>query len=123
MIICEKPITLKELIDTIFPKREFDYVTERIYTGNIDAFTDSSDTIAFGEFAISHTNGLHLVSLDGDTYDLDEIVIAYEEWFDPNNKIYNGLTIIVAGEYITPKKSNPQEKQIKKENTLWNIQS
>lgn len=96
MIIFNEPVTLYNLIENIItPKRDFDYVVRRTYTEEFP-FTENSDTIFSGVLAINHANGLHIDSLDGDTYSLNTKVIAYEEWTDPDNGIYNGLDIIIS---------------------------
>lgn len=99
MIYCKEPITIETLVkDILTPQRDFDYVSYRMFLGKIEQFTKTSETIFAGCFAISCIGGLHIASLDGDTYSLLENVLAYEEWTDPDNNVYNGLTIIVASE-------------------------
>ena len=96
MTICNEPITLLDLIDKVITtKRDFDYLVRRTYIEEFP-FTEDSDTIYSGVFAISHNNGVHIVSLDGDMYSLNTKIIAYEEWTDPDNGIYNGLDIIIS---------------------------
>ena len=85
-----------DLIDKVItPKRDFDYVVRRNYIEEFP-FTENSDTVYSGVFAISHNNGVHIVSLGGDMYSLNTKIIAYEEWTDPDNGIYNGLDIIIS---------------------------
>ena len=84
-----------DLIDKVItPKRDFDYVVIRTYIEEFP-FTEDSDTIYSGVFAISHNNGVHIASLDGDMYSLNTKIIAYEEWSDLDNSIYNRLDIII----------------------------
>lgn len=77
-----------DLIDKVItPKRDFDYVVIRTYIEEFP-FTEDSDTIYSGVFAISHNNGVHIVSLDGDMYSLNTKITAYKEWTNPDNGIY-----------------------------------
>ena len=77
-----------DLIDKVItPKRDFDYVVIRTYIEEFP-FTEDSDTIYSGVFAISHNNGVHIVSLDGDMYSLNTKITAYKEWTNSDNGIY-----------------------------------
>lgn len=95
MTICNEPITLLALIDKVItPKRDFDYVVRRNYIEEFP-FTEDSDTIYSEVFAISHNNGVHIVSLDGDMYSLNTKIIAYEEWTNETH-----IADICIGNYV-----------------------
>lgn len=87
MTLCTPPITIEELVNKIAPNRDFDYVSYRLYLGQEKDYTLDSESIFAGCFAISRINGLHIASLDGDTYSLSEKVLAYEEWIDEKNNV------------------------------------
>lgn len=92
-------MTIKDLA-----KKNYDYVSYRL---TLREWNDSDindenlrmehSTFA-GTFAI--TDG-KIKPLDGDTYDLSEEVLWYEEWTDEENDIKSGLTIIVPAEWIS----------------------
>ena len=96
MTLCTPSITIEDLVNSIAPNRDFDYVSYRLYLGAEKDYTLDSESIFAGCVAISHTNGLHIISLDGDTYSLTEKVLAYEEWTDEKNNVNNGLTIVLS---------------------------
>ena len=95
MILCEKPYpTIKNILENIQPPRAFDYVSYHLYLGEPDTFTETSEHEFAGYFATNKANDI--ISLNHDTYDINEKVLAYEEWIDTKNHVYNGLTLIVA---------------------------
>ena len=82
-------MTVKDLIKN----KDYDYISWRI---NLDEPTRKiigDDDIFFG---CCRSEGGKLISLDGDIYSEDEIVLKYEEWSEPD--IANGLTVIVGEE-------------------------
>ena len=96
MTTCTPPITIEQLVKEIAPNCDFDYVSYRIFLGHNNEYKPDSETIFAGCFAISYVNGLHINSLDGDTYSLGENVLAYEQWISEKDGINNGLTIVVS---------------------------
>lgn len=86
MIENTKPsLTIGDLIKN----KDYDYVEYRI---TIPVLYYGVDDIFAGEFK---TKNGKIISLDGDGYSLDQKIVSYEEWDDPENGIKNGLTIIV----------------------------
>lgn len=79
--------TIKEVIKN----KDYDYVSYRI------SHTSDEDGIFAGCFK---TENGKIISLDGDSYSLNEKVIASEEWKDEEENINNGLTVIVEGNWI-----------------------
>lgn len=77
-----------------------------------DVFTDEQKIMLYdmhkrkidmadGTFAgCFKTENGKIISLDGDSYSLNEKVIASEEWEDEEENINNGLTVIVEGNWI-----------------------
>ena len=80
-------MTIGELIKN----KDYDYVSYRL------TLRDGSDTFA-GCFA---SKDGEIIPLDGDIYDKDEEVLSYEEWYDTEEGIQSGLTVIVKGEWIS----------------------
>ena len=80
-------MTIGDLIE----RKDYDYVSYRL------TLRDGSDTFA-GCFA---SKGGEIIPLDGDIYDKDEEVLSYEEWYDTEEGIQSGLTVIVKGEWIS----------------------
>ena len=86
MIKYDKPyLTIGDLIKD----KDYDYVSYRI------SFPHEEKGIFAGCFK---TNNGKIISLDGDVYDLNEKVIASEEWENSEADVKNGLTIIVENE-------------------------
>ena len=79
--------TIKEVIKN----KDYDYVSYRII------HISDEDGIFAGCFK---TENGKIISLDGDSYSLNEKVIASEEWKDEEENINNGLTVIVEGNWI-----------------------
>ena len=80
----ESHLTIGDLIKN----KDYDYVEYRITIPPIY----ETDSIFAGAFK---TKNGKIISLDGDDYSLDQGIVSYEEWDDPENGIKNGLTIIV----------------------------
>lgn len=78
-------------IGDLIREKDYNVVIYRMQLSDEDSFFA-------GMFAAK--NG-KITSLDGDTYDLEEEVLASEEWTNPDDKESNqNLTIIVKGEYM-----------------------
>lgn len=93
-------------IGKIIAAKDFDYVAYREYDekGTLPPATgNNTDGKFFGCFKV--TNG-KIISLDGDSYDDSEPVIAAEEWTNPDKGIEKGLTVVVAMEYLNSSKKN-----------------
>lgn len=75
-------------IGDLIKNKDYDYVSYRL------TLQDGSDTFA-GCFAAKDGE---IISLDGDTYSMDERVLKYEEWNNPEEGIDKGLTIVVETE-------------------------
>ena len=80
-------MTVKELIKN----KDYDYISWRTTPPK---YWDEED-IFIG--ACKSKNG-ELIPLDQDYYSEDEVIVRYEEW--SNDKIKNGLTVVVEGEWI-----------------------
>ena len=78
-------------IGDLIKNKDYDYVSYRL------TLRDGSDTFA-GCFA---SKDGEIIPLDGDIYDKDEEVLSYEEWYDTEEGIQSGLTVIVKGEWIS----------------------
>ena len=80
MTPCTPPITIEELVNRIASNRDFDYVSYRLYLGAEKDYTLDSESIFAGCFAISRINGLHIISLDGDTYSVNHSDTEYQSF-------------------------------------------
>jgi hypothetical protein len=78
-------------IEEVIKNKDYDYVSYRIN------HISDEDGIFAGCFK---TENGKIISLDGDSYSLNEKVIASEEWEDEEENINNGLTVIVEGNWI-----------------------
>lgn len=89
--------TLKELLKG----KNYDYVSYRGYDAKRNIPPVQHDGTIIGEFCgcFCVENG-EIKSLDNDTYDSDETVIASEEWSLPEEGIKRGITVIVEMEFI-----------------------
>lgn len=87
----ENVLTIGDLIK----KKDYDCISVRI---------TSPPSIAEYEpdmfFGICHSENGKLIADDGDTYSEKEEVLSYEEWDDPENKIKNGLTVVLQGHWM-----------------------
>ena len=79
-------------IGDLIKKKDYDYISYRVNAP--PGFSD--DDIFFG--CCASKNG-RLISLDGDSYSEDEVIISYKEWSRPEEDIINGLTICVEVEW------------------------
>lgn len=100
-------MTIRELIS----KKDFDYIEYRIVLPNRIFNTKKIDekmfknTAFFGAFKA--ING-EIISLDGDLYNPDEIILYSEEWQVPERGIESAATIVVNPEWL--KNLRKQEK-------------
>ena len=78
-------------IGDLIKNKDYDYISYRL------TLPDGDDTFD-GCFA---SKDGEIISLDGDIYDKDEEVLSYEEWYDTEEGIQSGLTVIVKGEWIS----------------------
>ena len=87
-----------------FLGKDYDYVSYRITEPNfswkdVKTFDDAVECSIFaGTFAIRDGK---IRSLDGDIYSEEEDVLFYREWSKPEEKIKNGLTIVVDMDYYS----------------------
>lgn len=81
-------ITVGDLIKN----KDYDYISWRIKLDGEDRDKVGEDDIFFG---VCRSENGKLISMDGDTYSEDEVVISYEEWSKPEKGIMNGLTVVV----------------------------
>lgn len=80
-------MTVKDLVE----KKDYDYISYRLDMPGIGDVFIGSCKFANGE----------LISSDGDNiYYLDDEVLSYEEWSNPDKNIKNGLTVVVSGEDV-----------------------
>lgn len=73
-------------IGDLIKNKDYDYISYRL---TVD---DKSKSFFAGCFRSE--NG-KIISLDGDVYNLDEEVLRYEEWDEPEEGINKGLTVVV----------------------------
>ena len=83
MTKCNKPYPT---IGNLIKDKDYDYISYRL---TVD---DKSKSFFAGCFRSE--NG-KIISLDGDVYSLDEEVLRYEEWDEPEEGINKGLTVVV----------------------------
>lgn len=48
---------------------------------------------------VARSEGGELITMDGDSYNVDETVISYSEFENPDMGVTNGLTVILQGRY------------------------
>ena len=77
------------VIGDLIKDKDYDYVAYRISWKNEDIFA--------GSFKAEDGK---IISLDGDSYDLDDEVIRSKEWNNPDEGIENGLTVVVEGSWV-----------------------
>lgn len=81
-------------VKDLIKDRDFDYISWRIMLP--ERYKDEPEYEEGIFIGCCRSKDGKLISLDGDTiYDEDDVVLKYEEWFDPDNDIYNGLTVVV----------------------------
>ena len=78
------------IVKDLIKDKDYDYISWR--TTPPSGWGEAS--IFLG--ACKSKNG-ELISLDGDSYSEDEVVLGYEEWCNDNTK--SGLTVIVEAEW------------------------
>lgn len=78
---------VKDLID----KKDYDYIEWRV---TAPKYLDEPNML----FGFCESKNGHIISLDGDLYYEDEVVLSYEEW--SNDSVQNGLTVVVEAEWI-----------------------
>lgn len=80
-------------VGDLIKNKDYDYISWRVTltekAGGGDMF-----------FGCTASKNGELISLDGDTYSKEEVVLSYEEWLKPEEGIENGLTVVVEGEWI-----------------------
>lgn len=79
-------------IGDLIKNKDYDYVEYRYKIATSLTPIYEADSMFAGAFKT--VNG-KIISLDGDNYSLDQEVILYEEWDDPEEGIKNGLTVVV----------------------------
>ena len=80
-------MTVQDLID----KKDYDYISYRV----------THPEFPEGVFVGScHSINGKLIPDDQDYYSPNEEVLSYEEWIYEENGIYNGLTVVVEGQWI-----------------------
>ena len=79
-------------IGDLIKNKDYDYVEYKVTIPSAD-----EQNIFAGAF---RTESGKIIPLDGDIYDQNKKVIELEEWFDLENGIKNGLTVIVSGGWI-----------------------
>ena len=84
-------------VKDLIKNKDYDYICWRVNIDETDRELIGEDDIFFG--CCRSENG-KLISLDGDTYSEDEIVLSYEEWSNPERGIVNGLTVVVEGVWL-----------------------
>lgn len=87
-------MTIKDLIKN----KDYDYISWRVRLPLVYKNTPGYDAGEF--FGCCKSEGGKLIPLDGDIYDEDEVVLTYEEWSDPEEGVYNGLTVVVDTEWM-----------------------
>ena len=88
-------------IGEVIAGKNYDYVSYRGYDEKRNSPPALPDGSIEGEFCgCFKVANDKIISLDGDSYDNDEFVIASEEWTKPDDGIERGLTIIVAMEFV-----------------------
>ena len=85
-------MTVKDLITN----KDYDYISWRLAIPEHLQETFNDTTLFFG---VAASKDGELMSLDGDSYSEDEVVLSYEEWSEPENKVVNGLTVVLEWDY------------------------
>lgn len=102
-------------IGEIVAGKDYDYVSYRGYDEKRN-YPPATGNNTDGEFCgcFKVKNG-EIIPLDGDSYDDSEPVIATEEWTMPDEGIGEGLTVIVAMEFVPAGELDGHLKTYRKE--------
>ena len=102
-------------IGEIVAGKDYDYVSYRGYAEKSN-YPPATGNNTDGEFCgcFKVKNG-EIIPLDGDSYDDSEPVIATEEWTMPDEGIGEGLTVIVAMEFVPARELDEYLKTYRKE--------
>lgn len=102
-------------IGEIVAGKDYDYVSYRGYDEKRN-YPPATGNNTDGEFCgcFKVKNG-EIIPLDGDSYDDSEPVIATEEWTMPDEGIGEGLTVIVAMEFVPARELDEYLKTYRKE--------
>lgn len=102
-------------IGEIVAGKDYDYVSYRGYDEKRN-YPPATGNNTDGEFCgcFKVKNG-EIIPLDGDSYDDSEPVIATEEWTMPDEGIGEGLTVIVAMEFVPARELDGHLKTYRKE--------
>lgn len=117
-------------IGEIIAGKDYEYVSYRGYDEKRD-FPPATGNNTDGEFCgcFKVKNG-EIIPLDGDSYDDSEPVIATEEWTMPDEGIGEGLTVIVAMEFVPAEeldgyfrtyRKEKEKKMLKAVDIKWDV--
>lgn len=84
-------------VKDLIKNKDYDYISWKIKLDDADMDILGEDSIFFG---VCRSENGELISMDGDTYSDEEEVLSYAEWSKPEKGIMNGLTVVVAAEWI-----------------------
>ena len=102
-------------ISDIIAGKNFDYVSYRGYDEKRNVPPATSNNIDGEFFGCFKVVDGKIIPLDGDSYDDSEPVIATEEWTMPDEGIGEGLTVIVAMEFVPARELDGHLKTYRKE--------
>ena len=117
-------------IGEIVAGKDYDYVSYRGYDEKRN-YPPATGNNTDGEFCgcFKVKNG-EIIPLDGDSYDDSEPVIATEEWTMPDEGIGEGLTVIVAMEFVPAEeldgyfrtyRKEKEKKMLKAVDIKWDV--
>lgn len=117
-------------IGEIVAGKDYDYVSYRGYDEKRN-YPPATGNNTDGEFCgcFKVKNG-EIIPLDGDSYDDSEPVIATEEWAMPDEGIGEGLTVIVAMEFVPAEeldgyfrtyRKEKEKKMLKAVDIKWDV--
>lgn len=117
-------------IGEIVAGKDYDYVSYRGYDEKRN-YPPATGNNTDGEFCgcFKVKNG-EVIPLDGDSYDDSEPVIATEEWTMPDEGIGEGLTVIVAMEFVPAEeldgyfrtyRKEKEKKMLKAVDIKWDV--